>query len=220
MAVRRKTPPSRIARSLAGTGTASIGLAPRARLAIHIRLAPDPLKSRAELLPRHDGVDLDQRVLVGVEARVTVRKIEKTHLRHRCIPNAGSLSHHTEVRGWGNLQRCPELFSQANGCGSQIGSGRHSARRNPRWRQFCLDIFKEKYGVKYEKGAACLTKDKDAILAFLDFPAEHWGHLRTSNPIESPRAFNRTNGVHALDCDSSAPKQCAPRRRCRKKLQN
>jgi transposase-like protein len=36
-----------------------------------------------------------------------------------------------------------------------------------------LDIFKEKYGVKYEKEAACLTKDKDAVLAFLDFPAEH-----------------------------------------------
>jgi len=107
VAVRRKTPPSRIARSLAGTGTASIGLAPRARLAIHIRLAPDPLKSRAELLPRHDGVDLDQRVLVGVEAHVTVRKIEKTHLRHRCIPNAGSLSHPTAVQGVGQFIEVP-----------------------------------------------------------------------------------------------------------------
>jgi transposase-like protein len=34
-----------------------------------------------------------------------------------------------------------------------------------------LNIFKEKSGVKYEKGVACLTKDKDAMLAFLDFPA-------------------------------------------------
>jgi transposase-like protein len=48
-----------------------------------------------------------------------------------------------------------------------------------------LAIFSEKYGAKYPKGIACLTKDKDAMLAFFDFPAEHWGHLRTSNPIES-----------------------------------
>jgi putative transposase len=48
-----------------------------------------------------------------------------------------------------------------------------------------LAVFSEKYGVKYPKGVVCLTKDKDAMLAFFDFPAEHWGHLRTSNPIES-----------------------------------
>ena len=48
-----------------------------------------------------------------------------------------------------------------------------------------LAVFSEKYGAKYPKGIACLIKDKDAMLAFFDFPAEHWGHLRTSNPIES-----------------------------------
>ena len=48
-----------------------------------------------------------------------------------------------------------------------------------------LAVFSEKYGAKYPKGIACLTKDKDAMLAFFDFPAEHRGHLRTSNPIES-----------------------------------
>jgi transposase-like protein len=58
-----------------------------------------------------------------------------------------------------------------------------------------LDIFKEKYGVKYEKGVACMTKDKDAMLAFFDFPAEHWGHLRTSNPIESVFATVRHRTV-------------------------
>jgi len=60
---------------------------------------------------------------------------------------------------------------------------------------FSLDTFKEKYGVKYEKGVACLTKDKDAMLAFFDFPAEHWGHLRTSNPIESVFATVRHRTV-------------------------
>jgi len=58
-----------------------------------------------------------------------------------------------------------------------------------------LDTFKEKYGVKYEKGVACLTRDKDAMLAFFDYPAEHWGHLRTSNPIESVFATVRHRTV-------------------------
>ena len=45
--------------------------------------------------------------------------------------------------------------------------------------------FAEKYAAKYGKAVACLLKDRDALLAFYDFPAEHWDHLRTANPIES-----------------------------------
>ncbi len=48
-----------------------------------------------------------------------------------------------------------------------------------------IGVFVEKYGAKYPKVVDCLTKDRDALLAFYDFPAEHWDHLRTSNPIES-----------------------------------
>ncbi|SLN72525.1 IS256 family transposase [Palleronia marisminoris] len=48
-----------------------------------------------------------------------------------------------------------------------------------------VNTFVEKYGVKYEKAVVCLTKDREALLAFYDFPAAHWDHLRTSNPIES-----------------------------------
>jgi len=48
-----------------------------------------------------------------------------------------------------------------------------------------IETFKEKYAAKYARGVACLTKDTEALLAFYDFPAEHWDHLRTSNPIES-----------------------------------
>lgn len=58
-----------------------------------------------------------------------------------------------------------------------------------------LTVFSEKYGVKYEKGVACLTKDREAMLAFSEFPAEHWGHLRTSNPIESVFATVRHRTV-------------------------
>jgi putative transposase len=58
-----------------------------------------------------------------------------------------------------------------------------------------IDVFADKYGAKYEKAVACLTKDRDALLAFFDFPAEHWDHLRTSNPIESVFATVRHRTV-------------------------
>lgn len=45
--------------------------------------------------------------------------------------------------------------------------------------------FVETYAAKYPKAAECLAKDWDALLAFYDFPAEHWIHLRTTNVIES-----------------------------------
>ena len=48
---------------------------------------------------------------------------------------------------------------------------------------------------KYEKAVACLVKDRDALLTFYDFPAEHWDHLRTSNPIESVFATVRHRTV-------------------------
>ena len=58
-----------------------------------------------------------------------------------------------------------------------------------------IDVFADKYGAKYEKAVACLTKDREALLAFFDFPAEHWDHLRTSNPIESVFATVRHRTV-------------------------
>ena len=61
--------------------------------------------------------------------------------------------------------------------------------------QAALTVFCDKYEGKYPKGVACLIKDQDAMLAFFDFPAEHWGHLRTSNPIESVFATVRHRTV-------------------------
>ena len=58
-----------------------------------------------------------------------------------------------------------------------------------------IDVFAEKYGAKYDKAVICLTKDREALLAFFDFPAEHWDHLRTSNPIESVFATVRHRTV-------------------------
>jgi len=54
-----------------------------------------------------------------------------------------------------------------------------------------FDAFLAKYQAKYEEACACLLKDREALLAFYDFPAEHWKHLRTTNPIESTFATIR-----------------------------
>lgn len=54
-----------------------------------------------------------------------------------------------------------------------------------------FDFFVENYGVKYEKAVAKLLKDRNALLAFYDFPGEHWKHIRTTNPIESTFATVR-----------------------------
>ena len=51
--------------------------------------------------------------------------------------------------------------------------------------QTAFDHFQEKYEAKYAAACECLKKDRDVLLAFYDFPAEHWKHLRTTNPIES-----------------------------------
>jgi transposase-like protein len=54
-----------------------------------------------------------------------------------------------------------------------------------------FDRFIQTYGTKWPKAAECLEKDRTGLLAFYDFPAEHWVHLRTSNPIESTFATVR-----------------------------
>ncbi len=57
--------------------------------------------------------------------------------------------------------------------------------------EIAFDHFVESYGVKYEKAVDKLNKDRRELLAFYDFPAEHWKHIRTTNPIESTFASVR-----------------------------
>ena len=66
-----------------------------------------------------------------------------------------------------------------------------------------FDAFIESYALKYEKAAECLAKDRDVLLAFYDFPAEHWKHLRTTNPIESTFATVRHRTVRSKGCLSN-----------------
>jgi putative transposase len=69
--------------------------------------------------------------------------------------------------------------------------------------EVAIDVFSEKYGAKHDKAVACLTKDREALLAFFDFPAEHWDHLRTTNPIESVFATVRHRTVRTKGSLSS-----------------
>ena len=66
-----------------------------------------------------------------------------------------------------------------------------------------FDAFIESYQVKYDKAAECLEKDREALLAFYDFPAEHWKHLRTTNPIESTFATVRHRTIRSKGCLSN-----------------
>jgi putative transposase len=60
------------------------------------------------------------------------------------------------------------------------------------------------YGPKQDKACACLKKDRTVLLSFYDFPAEHWAHLRTTNPIESSFATIRHRARQTKGCGSRA----------------
>jgi putative transposase len=89
------------------------------------------------------------------------------------------------------LNKFPKPMSAA--VQSDLQDIHHAATRAEA--QAALRQVEAKYGTKYEKAVACLTKDATALLAFYDFPAEHWDHLRTSNPIESVFATVRHRTV-------------------------
>lgn len=60
----------------------------------------------------------------------------------------------------------------------------------------------ERFEAKYPKAISCLKKDKAGLLAFYDFPAEHWHHIRTTNPIESAFATVRLRSRRSKNCGS------------------
>ena len=74
-----------------------------------------------------------------------------------------------------------------------MADGRAEAER-------AMNTFAAKYDATYPQAVACLTKDRDALLAFYDFPAEHWRHIRTTNPIESVFATVRHRTVRTKGC--------------------
>jgi transposase-like protein len=65
-----------------------------------------------------------------------------------------------------------------------------------------FDHFLVRYAAKYPKAAEKLTKDRHSLLAFYDFPAEHWQHIRTTNAIESTFATMRHRTTRTRNCVS------------------
>ena len=74
-----------------------------------------------------------------------------------------------------------------------MAEGRNKAER-------AFNLFIDSYQAKYPKAAQCLAKDRDTLLAFYDFPAEHWLHIRTTNPIESTFATVRLRTAKTRGC--------------------
>jgi transposase-like protein len=66
-----------------------------------------------------------------------------------------------------------------------------------------FDVFIELYEAKYPKATECLEKDRDKLLNFYSYPAEHWKHIRTTNPIESTFATVRLRTKKVRNCFSS-----------------
>jgi transposase-like protein len=85
-------------------------------------------------------------------------------------------------------------------------------------RRHALDAvtsFKTAYGAKFGKAVAKITDDLDQLLAFYDFPAEHWIHLRATNPIES--TFATVRHRTKIDVRRLVRQQCLPDRRARQR---
>ncbi len=67
-----------------------------------------------------------------------------------------------------------------------------------------FNYFVNTYEAKYPNAAQCLEKDRDALFTFYDFPAEHWRHIRTTNPIESTFATVRLRTNKVRGCFSAS----------------
>jgi transposase-like protein len=98
----------------------------------------------------------------------------------RCLP-----SHPPAARLGPQARQCAQRLAQQRPrrCAEGVGEIRDAPDRDHAER--AIELFARDYGVKWPKAVAKITDDAEALLTFYDFPAEHWLHLKTSNPIES-----------------------------------
>ena len=80
------------------------------------------------------------------------------------------------------------------------GASRHLDGRNQEGCRERLRLLPGSLRAEDDKAAACLAKDRDVLLTFYDFPAEHWKHVRTTNPIESTFATVRLRTYRTKGC--------------------
>jgi len=132
---------------------------------------------------KHRGLTMDPKLAIADGALgfwAACRKVRPNTREQRCWV------HKTGDSG-GVLDKLPKrLQPEAK---DQLHQVRMAPRREDAHRAF--DHFIATYEAKYPKATNCLAKDRDELLTFYDFPAEHWRHLRTTNPIESTFATVR-----------------------------
>src|SRR3954471_4582049 len=149
--------------------------------------------------------------MTGAVCCLICSAVDSTRLRGSSSPMAHSASGKPPARsgrkrassaaGCTRLQKCSTSCRRARSRKPSARcrrSGWLKRRSPPRF-----DAFIESYALKYEKAADCLSKDRDTLLAFYDFPAEHWKHLRTTNPIESTFATVRHRTIRSKGCLSN-----------------
>ena len=78
-----------------------------------------------------------------------------------------------------------------------------------------FDAFIDIYESKYPKAAECLKKDRDVLLTFYDYPAEHWRHIRTTSPIESTFATVKLRTAKVRGCFSAKTVQTMTYKLCK-----
>ncbi len=97
------------------------------------------------------------------------------------------------------LNKLPK--SQTNRAKSSLHEIWQAAKREDAEKAF--DRFVDTYSLKYPKATDCLKKNRHELMAFYDFPAAHWQHIRTGNPIESTFAIIRLRTAKTRNCLSA-----------------
>ena len=140
---------------------------------------------------KHRGVTVDPKLATGDGALgfwAALREVYPTTQEQRCWV-------HKTANVLNNLPKHLHAKSKAMLHDIWMAEKRCEAER-------AFDLFLESFQAKYPKATNCLRKDRDVLLTFYDFPAEHWVHLRTTNPIESMFATVRLRTRRTKGCGS------------------
>ena len=148
---------------------------------------------------------IDKRAIAGVQIQANLIVHRRDRIgRHRVLGIGG----HRQVYPGAREQRC--WVHKTGNVLNKLPKGlqkKAKGRLQDIWMaetrkdaESAFDFFLEAYGPKYDKAAACLAKDRDVLLTFYDFPAEHWKHVRTTNPIESTFATVRLRTYRTKGC--------------------
>ena len=125
----------------------------------------------------------------------------------KCVSQSCTAASKSEMRLQGGPSKCRQIPPGF--------SVRYWSRKISLIAEKAFDFFLEAYGTK-DKATACLAKDRAGLLTFYDFPAEHWKHLRTTNPIES--TFLRSGESRETACRGGLRRWS--RTRCRSPVGN